>query len=129
VNSLPPALPDPQHGGQSATGRLLNQQTGDYVMQADGRLQGMSTVNQLVLLAIRNTIDLSALTEKGPNFAQALTALVQVALAPLIAQKLVGLQSVQVLDGSKVLGLNPSAGIAVVNWVDLTTGQPQATNL
>ena len=106
--------------GLSQTGRLIDQQTKDYVFTADGRLQGMPTVRQLVLLAITD-IDLSTLTEKGPNFAATLTTLVQNALASLITRKLVLLKQVTVLQPSS------DSGIAVANWVDLTNGEPVET--
>lgn len=106
-------LPDPSTG-LSLTGRFINQQTKDYVMQADGRLQGMPTVAQLVLIAIQD-IDLSTLTEKGPNFKGVLAGLVGTALAPLIAQKLVRIKQVTVLEPTK------DSGFAEVDWIDLTT--------
>lgn len=124
IDSAPPPgivpLPDTR-SGLPQTGRLINQQTGDYVFTADGRLEGMPTVNQLVLIAIRNNIDLSTLQEKGPNFANTLTSLVQNALSALITAKLVLLSSVTVLQP------NPDAGVAIANWLDLTNGEPQQT--
>jgi hypothetical protein len=117
-NFLP--LPD-QRSGLSDSGRLINQTTGDYSFLPDGRLQGMPTVNQLVLLAILNNIDLSTLTEKGPNFAKTLTALVQTALADLIQRKFILLTSVVVTQPTQ------DSGLAVANWLDLTTGEPQQT--
>ena len=92
----------------------------DYVFTADGRLEGMTTVQQLVLLAILD-IDFSTLTEKGPNFQNVLAALVSTALAPLVRQKLVRIKQVIVLEPSQ------DAGLASVDWIDLTTGAPQQT--
>lgn len=117
-------LPDPRTG-LSQGGRYINQQTKDYAFTSDGRLQGMPNVNQMVLIAIQGA-DFSAITEKGPNFAQQLRDVVQNALADLIARKLVQLTGITVLDRQP--GMNPDAGIAVANWLDLTTGQPQETS-
>jgi hypothetical protein len=114
-------LPDPTTG-LSQTGRFINQKTGDYVFTADGRLQGMPTVEQLVLLAITR-IDLSRITEKGPGFKKFFASLVQAALADLIGRKLVQIKSIDVLEP------NPDAGLAVLNWIDLTTGQPVPTTI
>jgi hypothetical protein len=108
-------LPDPKTG-LSLTGRLINQQTGDYVFTADGRLEGMATVQQLVLLAIDN-IDLSTVQQKGPNFQRALANRVQVALADLVTRGLVQILSVTVTSQG-----NPDAGIAILSWRDLTQG-------
>jgi hypothetical protein len=106
--------------GLPQPGRLLVTQqakgepnTIDYQFGADGRLQGMSAVQQLVMLAIFN-IDLSTLTEKGPNFPAKLQALVAAAIAPLVALKLVGVRSITINEPSS------DAGMATLSWVDLT---------
>jgi hypothetical protein len=126
VAPAPALVPLPDYRtGLSDSGRYINQKTGDYAWTADGRLQGMPTVNQLVLLAIRNNVDLSTLQVKGPNFNATLTAIVQDALSDLITRKLVLLVSVVIAPSG--LGINPDAGIAVASWLDLTTGSPQQT--
>jgi hypothetical protein len=112
-------LPDPSTG-ISHTGRFINQQTKDYVVQSDGRLQGMPTVAQLVLIAVQN-IDFSPLREKGPHFAASLKALIAAALAPLVAAKQVRVRQIVVLEP------NQDAGLASVDWIDLTNGAPQQT--
>jgi hypothetical protein len=112
-------LPDPMTG-LSRTGRLVNQTTGDYVMQADGRLQGMPTVEQLVLLAILR-IDTSDLQEKTPNFRNVLSGRVENALASLIQAKQVQIRQLVVLSP------NQDAALALLDWVDLTTGAPVQT--
>ena len=122
-DSVPPSpfspLPDPSTG-VSQTGRYIDQRTGDYVMLADGRLQGMGTAAQDVLIAIRN-IDLSSLTEKGPNFQGVLSNLVAGALAPLVLQKLIRIKQVVVFEPTQ------DSGFASVDWFDLTTGQSATT--
>jgi hypothetical protein len=117
--SLNAPLPDPTTG-LSLTGRLINQKTGDYVMQADGRLQGMPTVEQLVLLAIEN-IDTSDIQEKTPNLRAMLADRVEKSLAPLIRAKQVLIRQIVVVEP------NQDAVVALLDWVDLTTGAPVQT--
>jgi|SRR6185312_13570183 len=118
-----PAAPLPSAAtGAALPGRFIDQTTKDYVMLGDGRLRGMPSVAQLVLLAIEG-IDLSRLTEKGPNFKGVLSSLVTTALAPLVAQKLVRVRQVTVLEPTR------DAGFAQVDWVDLTTGAPVQTTI
>ncbi len=112
-------LPDPKTG-LSLTGRYIDQKTGDYVMLADGRLQGMATVEQLVLLAL-NSVDFSDLLDKGPNFRATFANRVQNALADLITKKWVQIRAITISEP------NPDAGLAVLDWVDLTTGAPKQT--
>jgi hypothetical protein len=124
---LPSAiLPDVRTGGFQ-TGRLINPVTKDYVMQANGTLQGFDTVPQLVQLALSTQlgssalldlgIDLANATEKGSDFQRQMATLVANALSPLIGQKLVRLDAVIVQEPPS----NPDAGIAIVKWFDLTT--------
>jgi hypothetical protein len=117
-------LPDPVTG-LPLTGRLISQPSKDYSFTADGRLQGMPTVRQLVLIAITD-VDFSAITEKGPNYTQQVSAQVQAALSVLIAQKQVRIVSIQVNDGAAIAGGNPDSGVGIVNWQDLTSTTPQA---
>src|ERR1019366_3551405 len=114
-------LPDASTGAPQ-TCRYINPVTNDYVMLADGRLQGMTSVAQLVLIAIKD-IDLSTLTEKGPNFKQAIASIVAGALAPLVAQKRVRIKQVVVLEPGK------DQGLASVDGVDLTSGAPVQTTI
>jgi len=115
-------LPDPKSGAPQ-TGRFINQLTGDYEFTADGRVQGMSTVPQLVVIALQD-IDLSAIQEKGPNFKQHLASVIQDALGSLIAQGYLVLGPVTVLEP------NPDAGLAVFEWYDqLAGGKRQETTL
>jgi hypothetical protein len=114
-------LPD-QFTGLSQTGRFIDQQTGDYIFTTDGRVVGMQTVPQLVLIALQD-VDLSRIQQKGPNFSQFLASVVQDALGDLIAQRLVLLLGVTVLEP------NPDAGVALVSWKDLTTGEVVPTKI
>jgi hypothetical protein len=124
-------LPDTRTG-LSQGGRYINASSGDYSFGADGRLLGMPNVNQLVLLAIKTQLgssaqpglglDLSSAQNKTPDFANKLTSILQNALADLVTRKLVQITSIVVPPNP-----NPDSGIAVVNWLDLTTGLPEQT--
>lgn len=119
-------LPDPKTG-KSQTGRLLNAPVPgvkgmDYAFTADGRLEGMPTVRQMVLIAVED-LDFSVIQTKGPNFRKQVESIVTAALAPLTTQKLLLVKSVVVIDGSQDLGLNPAAAMCLINFFDLTTGQ------
>lgn len=92
---------------------------GDYTFTADGRLQGMPNVNQLVLLAVEN-VDLSSITEKGPQFANQVRALVQASMFYVVTAKLARIDSIVVLDRQP--NQNPDGVVAILNWTDLTTG-------
>lgn len=126
-------LPDPVTG-LPQTGRFIDPVTKDYVMTADGRLQGMPTVRQLVQLVVQTTfgssampslgIDFSSVREKGDGFLQRVTAVLTNAMAPIVSQGLVRVDNVTVLNTTNPDGVN-----AYMNWTDLTTGQPQATPL
>lgn len=111
-------VPDPQTG-LPQTGRFVDQTTGDYTFTVDGRVQGMPTVYQLVLLAIERA-DVSSLTEKGSNYKQQVATILQNALSALVVAKQVEIKRVVVID--RLPGTNPDATVAVVFWKDLTTG-------
>jgi hypothetical protein len=129
-------LPDPVTGF-AQTGRYLNFTLGDYAFTADGRLQGQSTVSQLVTLALTEVRGSSAIPtlgqtftkiqEQGANVQQQLTSAVRQALADLIKRNFVKLTNVAITPISTAQGTNPDGQRILVQWVDLTTGQPQTT--
>jgi hypothetical protein len=119
-------LPDPTTG-QSQTGRLLSVPVPggkgmDYSFTPDGRLQGMPTVRQMVLIAVED-LDFSSIQTKTPNYRSEVARIVAAALAPLTTQKLLLLKAVVILDSAQIPGMNVSASICEINWFDLTTGQ------
>jgi len=109
-------------------GRYINPQTGSYQFTADGRLQGMANVNQLVLLAATTKIGSSVLPKLGQNLAgiqeqqgdfqrQCATAVAN-ALSDLVRSKLVELLSVTVQQAPG----NPDGVAIFFQWRDLTAG-------
>lgn len=112
-------FPDPLTG-KAQTGALINYQTGDYVMTADGRVAGMGSMQQLVLLALLNAQIFKGLETKGPNFQRQVASRVTAALAYLLRQKWIAVASVTVSGGNPS---SPDAAGVVVNWRDLTMAQ------
>jgi len=125
-------LPDVSTG-LTQTGRVLNLGIGDYAFTADGRVQGMGTVPQLVQLALTTVFASSAVptlgqrytrvSEQGPNIVQQLTAEVTRALSDVITRNWVSLLSVVV----QPIPANPDGQKILVKWKDLTTGKTYTT--
>jgi hypothetical protein len=119
-------LPDVRTG-LPQTGRNIDPVTKSYTYTADGRIQGVGTVRQLVQLAlitIRGSAviadlgqEFGQIQEKGPNYIQQVTAAANRALASLVRAKMVQVVSVVVRD----LVSNPDAGTCELKWRDLTT--------
>jgi hypothetical protein len=119
VNQTTP-FPDPLTGlGQ--TGALINYQTGDYVYTADGRVAGMSSVPQLVLIALMNGNIFAGLLDKTPDYPRQVATRVQTALSSFIRQGWVALVSVDVVEAGS--GSPDAAGVNV-RWRDLTAPAP-----
>lgn len=127
-------LPDVR-SGLPQTGRAIDPITKSYYFTADGRLQGVATVPQLVQLAL-STIRGSSVVpglgqtfmqiqEKGANFAQVVTAAITTALADLTTRKLVQIVSVDVQQPPS----NPDAGIAILKWIDTTSSKLNISNV
>lgn len=131
VNAILPAV----RTGLPQTGRAIDPASKSYVMQVDGRLQGMATVPQLVGLAVTTIRGSSCLPtlgqtfsqiqEKGTNFVQQVTAAIQTALAGLIANKQVSLGVVSIVQSPTT----PDTAIVQFTWTDLTTGLQSTTNI
>ncbi len=113
---------------KSQGSRRINPYTRDYVLDAFGRIEGMDTVQQLVLLAVSTELGSSSMTELGhdlksidritTNFERRVDSVLREALAQVIADRLVEVQ------GIKVTRLQPQgrAFIQLV-WRDLTSGE------
>jgi hypothetical protein len=130
----PQALPDYVTNLQQ-TGRFLNADTGDYAATPDGRLQGMSTAQQVVTLALTTVLNSSAVSglgqtftsikEKGDSFQKQMSACIVSALSGAVKANLIQILKVTVLQPPS----NPDAGIAHVRWIDITTGVEQTSQI
>ena len=54
-----------QYSGEGLSGRLIDQRTGRYTFDSYGRILGMSTGQQKVLLAVKTDLGSSAVAELG----------------------------------------------------------------
>jgi hypothetical protein len=114
--------------GLSQSGRFIDPTTKSYAFQADGRLKGVSTVPQLVQIALSTVLGSSAvatlgqtfslIAEKGPDYQRRVTSAIESALANVVKQRLVQIVSVDV----QLYPAAPDAGVATLKWRDLTTG-------
>jgi hypothetical protein len=128
VAPSPGPLPDPATG-IALTGRYVNASTGSYQFTSDGRVQGMTTVHQMVVLAAKTLrgssavksmgIDFSRCQVQDSGFQQAVTAAVSQAFSTLIRRNLVRVLGVEFPTTPD----NPDAAMPLVRWRDLTTGR------
>jgi hypothetical protein len=113
--------------------RKIDPKTGQYVLAANGRWQGMSGVAQRVLLAVKTTRDKAALKDfgnpisriqkNGTNVVKQLTDAYTQALKQLTDTK-----TISVLDIT-VSPFASSGEYVIVRWRDLTTGLEQTTSV
>lgn len=101
--------------GVQRNARAINPATGQYVLNADGRFQGMARVEQLVVLLVRAmTLPAGDVTS---NMKLQLQTLLAKTLAPLVTQGLI-----TILDVVPYLE-QPSRARAALKYRDLTTDQ------
>jgi hypothetical protein len=121
--NIPIPLPDPLTA-LSLTGRNLNFNAGtqqaDYIFSADGRIAGMATMQQLVLLALFNGNIFTGLDRKLANYQRTIAGRVTTALSPYIKKGWLQLLSVDVVFPTGA----PDATAATVTWRDLTLAAP-----
>jgi hypothetical protein len=119
--------------GLSRGGRYINPKTGAYSFTADGRVQGMATVNQLVFIRATTVRGSSVLPKLGQaitstqeqqgDFQRRCATEVATMLQDLIQSKQVQLLGVTVQSAPGV-----SDGAAIFfRWKDLTTGLENTT--
>lgn len=101
--------------GVQQNARAIDPVTGQYVLNADGRFQGMPRVEQLVVLLVRAMQMPSG--DVTPNMNLQLKTLVTSTLAPLVNEGLVA-----ILDVVSYLE-QPSRARAALKYRDLTTGR------
>lgn len=108
--------------GASFGGRQINPKTGDYVMDANGRLLGMDNIQQLMQLAVMNAAPaLMEIDRLNDAFPRAATAILTVACEPIVRQGLVEVIGVQEVRQGVRGGLRQGQAIYRFAWRDLTT--------
>lgn len=110
--------------GSQQTARKIDAATGQYVLGASGRVQGMPRARQLVQLRIRTVLKSSVVQtlgmvspqgDVGPRTAQRLANAVTDALADLVRAKVIAI--VSITSGTET----PTRARGALRWRDLTT--------
>ncbi len=112
--------------GAQQTARAIDPATGQYILNADGRAQGMPRTRQLVLLRIKTVLNSSVVKDLGmrkqsEDRSAIVDRRIQANLADALAD-LVKLGMVEILSND-VTNDSPSRDRAILRWKDLTTGQ------
>ncbi len=125
--------------GTSNGSRYIDQRTRDFVMNADGRAQGMPNAAHLVQVAITTELNSSAMTGLGqelkkldritPNFQKRVLSVLTQALQHLINAKIIEVVGFVDYKSSQTdPGLSPGRVYGRLLWRDLTTrGEPRET--
>ena len=121
--------------GTIRNSRLINSVTNDYVMGANGHLEGMSGIQQAVYLAIVTRLgstaqynlgqNLSSIRVIGSNTTTQIQNSIVAALNSLIINKQILVQNISVQISPTVA----TAALVTVNWIDLSTNNAQVTIL
>lgn len=118
-------LPDSRVGGSHGS-RKIHPVTRDYVMNDEGRIEGMNNVQQLVQLAVTNAEPaLMELDKLDSSFEKGVLAILSTAVAPLVEQGLVEVVGVTVRM-NKEGGLKPGQAVTKFNWRDRTTNEERS---
>jgi hypothetical protein len=104
--------------------RQIDYQTGQYVINSQGRAGGMPTTKQLVVLAVKTFRGSSAFTRLGldtskidrftANFQRQISDAYTLALSDLVNAKLIRIVSIVAQQ------IDVNRGSVTVSWVDLT---------
>ncbi len=121
--------------GTSDGSRFIDAVTRDYVMNANGRLNGMPNVPHLVQFAILTELNSSAVRGIGQelksldrisaNFDKKVLGLLTSALQPLINARLVEIVGFTSKSSSTDAGVSPGRFYGRLLWRDLTTQNEQ----
>lgn len=118
-------LPDSSVGGSHGS-RKIHPVTRDYVMNDEGRIEGMNNVQQLVQLAVTNAEpELQKLDRLDSAFKKGVLAILSAAVAPLVAQGLIEVVGVSVRMNEEG-GLKRGQAVTVFNWRDRTTNEERS---
>lgn len=113
--------------GVAQGSRRIDSRSKDYVLNTYGRIEGMSNVQQLVLLAVATDLGSSSMTDLGQalkridrittNFERTVDSTLRAALAHLTNDNLVEIQSITTTK------LGNGRAFIQLRWRDLTTSQ------
>lgn len=121
-------LPDSRVGGSHGS-RKIHPVTRDYVMNDEGRIEGMNNVQQLVQLAITNAEpELQKLDRLDSAFQKGVLAILSAAVAPLVEQGLIDVVGVSVRMNEEG-GLKPGQAVTKFNWRDRTTSEERSESV
>lgn len=119
--------------GQPVEARRIDARSRDYVFDAFGRIEGMSSGQQAIYLAYATERRSSAVRELGnrlrdvkvitANFARQVEDILREAAAVAVAAGLV-----EILDVT-VVRRGTSGAVSQVRWVDKTTGREQTSEV
>jgi hypothetical protein len=119
--------------------RKIDPVTRQYDFDANGRVVGQTTTQQLVLLAFSTVAGTSAMTTLGqtlrriqvigPDIVRQVTTILTAAVQPYIDQKLLAILSISVVGrtGNGPGGLPTGGIVASVRWRDLVKNTDQTT--
>lgn len=121
---LPDSSTPASHGS-----RKIHPVTRDYVMNSDGRLEGMNNVQHLVQLAVTNAaLQLQEIDRLDGSFERAINSILSAALAPLAQQGLLEVLGVSVRMNEEG-GLKGGQAVTTLRWRDLTTNDEVETHI
>lgn len=119
--------------GLSTGARSIDPKTKQYVFDANGRVTGMTSTQQLVQLAVSTTLGSSAVRTLGQslakidritsNFTRRITDVYTLALGDLVARRLIAIKSI---DVQQVQG---SRAFVLIKWADLSTGSEEVIKI
>ncbi len=114
--------------GASFGGRQINSNTGDYVMDANGRLLGMNNVQQLVQLAVMNSAEaLQSIDRLDDSFDKQSGAILAAACQTIVNRGLIEVIGVRDVQLGERGGLRQGQALYRFLWRDLTTGTEEKT--
>lgn len=118
--------------GIGRNARKIDERTGQYAFDANGRIAGMSEVQQAVLLAVKTVRGSSAIKDfgdpsgliqrKGTNYQKQLASALTLALKDLTDRQMIRIDSVNVTD-------NGGPVLRVLRFTDLTTNVASALTI
>lgn len=121
-------LPDSAVGGSHGS-RKIHPVTRDYVMNDEGRIEGMNNIQQLVQLAVTKAEpELQKLDRLDSAFEKGMLAILNQAVAPLVAQGLIDVIGISVRMNAAG-GLQPGQAVTKFLWRDRTTNEEQSESV